>query len=176
MSRVWIISTPWRPSRHVLTFPNGFVNYCSYRSPYGEFVHIGVGLYCCSFIRTWQFSRPRGVKRTTCGSRFFCVFTAIDWQRLEADMNMLLNTYIKRGCYSPPHIGLTSIVFSKAKYIDTLVFFGYAQQEGHEGFGSSCHLRRGKCFCNSVTTRLMKCYNLYTFSIFENNKIDIWNN
>lgn len=157
----------------MLTFPNGFVNYCSYRSPYGEFVHIGVGLYCCSFIRTWQFSRPRGVKRTTCGSRFFCVFTAIDWQRLEADMNMLLNTYIKRGCYSPPHIGLTSIVFSKAKYIDTLVSFGYAQQEGHEGFGSLCHLRRGKCIRNSVTTRLMKCYNLYTFSIFENNRIDI---
>ena len=86
---------------------------------------------------------------------------------------MMLNAYIKRGCYSPPYIGLTSIVFSKAKYIDTLVSFGYAQLEGHEGFGASCHLRRGECFRNSVTTRLMKCYNLYTFSIFENNRIDI---
>lgn len=57
-------------------------------------------------------------------------------------MNMLHKAHTKRGCYSPPCIGFASNVFSKAKYIDTLVSFGYAQQEGHEGFGSSCHLRR----------------------------------
>lgn len=72
----------------------------------------------------------------------FCVFTAIDWQRLEADMNMLLNTYIKRGCYSPPYIGFASNAFPKPKGSDIGVSLEYGRQEGHEGFGSSCHLRR----------------------------------
>ena len=53
---------------------------------------------------------------------------------IEADMNALLNAHTKRGCDSPPHIGLTSNVSPEAQSSQTGVSSEYARQEDHSWF------------------------------------------
>lgn len=53
---------------------------------------------------------------------------------IEADMNALLNAHTKRGCDSPPHIGLTSNVSPEAQSSQTGASSDYAQQEGYDWF------------------------------------------
>ena len=53
---------------------------------------------------------------------------------VEVNMNALLNAHTKRGCDSPPHIGLTSSVSPEAQSSQTGVSSDYAQQEGYSWF------------------------------------------
>ena len=49
-------------------------------------------------------------------------------------MNALLNAHTKRGCDSPPHVGLTSNVSPEAQRSQTGVSSEYARQEGYDWF------------------------------------------
>lgn len=97
-------------------------------------IHIGVGsdVVCSTIIGNARASEG-GIDNR----RFHALFMSIlllTSNDIEADMNALLNAHTKRGCDSPPHIGLTSNVSPEAQSSQTGVSSEYARQEGHDWF------------------------------------------
>ena len=77
---------------------------------------------------------------------------------VEVNMNALLNAHTKRGCDSPPHIGLTSNVSPEAQSSPTGVSSDYAQQEGYDWFVLRATYNRVNTAVEKAKTNGIKTY------------------
>ncbi len=127
-----IISLLWRPVSTDCTFWGTMIVY--YGLLMEMIIHIGVGsdVVCSTIIGNARASEG-GIDNRRFHA-FFMSILLLTSNDIETDMNALLNAHTKRGCDSPPHIGLTSNVSPEAQSSQTEVSSEYVQQEGYDWF------------------------------------------